>query len=86
MPCSIGTLSATWTEIERSRLLPNTRYCAVSSGIRICSSGFWKPPAAPFALSTPMISNGMPRMRSVWWIMAAGLAPSISGTAEPSTA
>ena len=38
------------------------------------------------SLSTPMISNGMPRIRSVWWIMAAGLPPSISGTAEPSTA
>ena len=37
-------------------------------------------------LSTPRISNGMPRIRIVWWIMAAGLPPNISGTAEPSTA
>ena len=36
--------------------------------------------------STPMISKGMPRIRMVWPIIAAGLASSISGTSYPSTA
>jgi hypothetical protein len=33
-----------------------------------------------------MISNGMPRMSSVWWIIAPGLPPSMRGTEDPRTA
>ena len=87
MPCSIGTPSFTSTDMSRSRLVPKTRYLRGLQRDQDLLVGVgWNPPAAPFALSTPTISNGMPRMSSVWWIMAAGLPPSISGTAEPSTA
>ena len=85
IPCSSGTSFATSTVMVRSRSVPKTRNRAVCSGMRICSSGFWNP-CEPFSLSTPMISKGMPLTAIVWPIIAAGLAPSISGTCEPSTA
>ena len=67
MPCSMGTPSATSTATERTRSVPNTRYWAVRSGMRICSSTFCQlPPLDPLRLSIPMISKGIPRIRMVW--------------------
>ncbi len=52
----------------------------------ICSSGLKKEPCEPFSDSTPMISNGIPRIWSSWPIIAAGFVLNMSGMAEPSTA
>ena len=62
MPWSRGTPSFTCTAIDRSRSVPNIRNRAVPSGMRICSSGFWNEPAAPFSLRMPITSNGWPRI------------------------
>ena len=54
--------------------------------MRICSSGLENEPCDPFSDRMPMISNGMPRIRSSCPIIAAALALSMVGTAEARTA
>jgi hypothetical protein len=76
----------TWTVMERIRSLPKIRYCAVWSGIRICSSGLLNPAPAPFSDRRPMTSNGVPPSRMVWPIMAGPFELSSVGMAQPRTA
>ena len=85
MPWSRGTPSFTCTAIDRSRSVPNIRKRAVPSGIRICSSGFWKEPAAPFAQDADHL-EGLAANLMLVPMRETAFTPNIAGTAEPSTA